>query len=57
MDCNLAGEVKTKKKVQSAIQSFAPFKSAAMDGIFPALVQYGEEIHIPQNSNPLPSVI
>jgi len=39
--------VVTYRSVEWAIDSFAPYKSLGMDGIFPALLQEGQEVVIP----------
>ena len=43
----MAAKVVTYQRVGWAIDSFAPYKSPGMDGIFPALLQEGREILIP----------
>ena len=40
----MAAKIITYRKVEWAIKSFAPYKSPGMDGIFPALLQEGQEI-------------
>jgi hypothetical protein len=42
----VAAKVVTYQGVGWAINSFAPYKSPGMDGIFPALLQKGQEILI-----------
>jgi hypothetical protein len=44
---DLADEIFTKARVENAIRSFQPFKSAGVDGIFPALIQNGEAVLVP----------
>ena len=44
---DVADEIFTRTRVESAMRSFEPFKSASVDGIFPALLQKGEAILIP----------
>jgi hypothetical protein len=46
-DWQLAARIVTYHRVLWAINSFAPYKSPGMDGIFPALLQKGQEILIP----------
>jgi hypothetical protein len=46
-DCRLAARVVIYRRVEWAIDSFAPYKSPGMDGIFPALLQQGREAVIP----------
>jgi len=46
-DCRLTARVITYRRVEWAIDSFAPYKSPGMDGIFPALLQEGREDSIP----------
>jgi hypothetical protein len=46
-DWRLATRVVTYRTVEWAIDSFAPFKSPGVDGIFPALLQKAREIVIP----------
>jgi hypothetical protein len=43
----LATRVVTYRRVEWAIASFAPYKSSGVDGIFPALLQKGQEVIIP----------
>jgi hypothetical protein len=43
----LAAQVVTCRRVEWAIDSFAPYKSLGMDGIFPALLQQGREAVTP----------
>ena len=43
----LAARVVTYRRVEWAIDSFAPYKSPGMDGIFLALLQQGQEAVIP----------
>ena len=43
----MAARIFTYRKVEWAINSFAPYKSPGMDGIFPALLQEGRGILIP----------
>jgi hypothetical protein len=43
----VAAKVVTCRRVEWAIDSFAPYKSPGVDGIFPALLQQGREILIP----------
>ncbi|MCP4831423.1 MAG: hypothetical protein GY886_04310 [Gammaproteobacteria bacterium] len=40
----LAREIITEERVRWAIKSFSPFKSAGTDGIFPAMLQHGEDL-------------
>ena len=42
----LARLVVTKNRILWAVRSFAPFKSAGPDGVFPALLQEGEDLLI-----------
>lgn len=46
-DWDLAKRVFTPESVKWAINSFSPFKSPGEDGIFPALLQRGEDILVP----------
>ena len=46
-DWRLAARVVTYRGVEWAIDSFVPYKSPGMDGIFPALLQEGREAVIP----------
>jgi len=46
-DCRLATRVVTYRRVEWATDSFAPYKSPGVDGIFPALLQKGREVVIP----------
>jgi hypothetical protein len=43
----VATRVVTYRKVEWAIDSFAPYESPDVDGIFPALLQKGREVAIP----------
>ena len=43
----LATRVVTYRRVEWAIDSFAPYKSPGVDGIFPAMLQKGREVVIP----------
>jgi hypothetical protein len=43
-DWRLATRVVTYRRVEWAIDSFAPYKSPEVDGIFPALLQRGWEV-------------
>jgi hypothetical protein len=43
----VATKVVTYGRVEWAIDSFAPCKSPGMDGIFPALLQEGQEVIVP----------
>jgi len=43
----LAARVVTYRRVEWAIDSFAPYRSPGVDGIFPALLQEGQEAVIP----------
>jgi hypothetical protein len=45
-DCRLATRVVTYRRVEWAIDTFAPYKSAGVDGIFPALLQQSREMII-----------
>ena len=47
LDWQVAARIVTCQKVGWAIDSFAPYKSPGMDGIFPALLQEGQEVLIP----------
>jgi hypothetical protein len=47
LDWQVAAKVVSYRKVEWAIDSFAPYKSPGADGIFPALLQQGREILIP----------
>ena len=47
VDWRVAARIITYSRVEWAIDSFAPYKSPGMDGIFPALLQEGREILIP----------
>jgi hypothetical protein len=42
----LAARVVTCRRVEWAIDSFVPYKSRGMDGIFPALLQEGQEVFV-----------
>ena len=44
VDWRVAARIITYRRVEWAIDSFAPYKSPGMDGIFPALLQEGQEI-------------
>jgi len=46
-DWRLATKVVTHRRVEWAIDYFAPYKSPGADGIFPALLQRAREIVIP----------
>ena len=46
IDWAIASKAVTHRKIRWAIMSFAPFKAAGEDGIFPALLQEGLEILI-----------
>jgi hypothetical protein len=46
VDWWVAARIITYRRVEWAISSFAPYKSLGMDGIFPALLQEGQEILI-----------
>ena len=46
-DWRLATTVVTYRRVEWAIDSFAPYKSPGLDGIFPALLQKAREVVIP----------
>jgi hypothetical protein len=43
----VAVRIVTYRRVEWAIDSFAPYKSPGVDGIFPALLQEGQEVLIP----------
>ena len=43
----MAARIVTYHRVKWSIDSFAPYKSPGMDGIFPALLQDGRGVHIP----------
>jgi hypothetical protein len=47
LDWRLATKVVTYRRVEWAIDSFAPFKSPGVDGIFPALLQQARDVVIP----------
>jgi hypothetical protein len=47
LDWQVAVRIVTYGRVEWAIDSFAPYKSLGMDGIFPALLQEGREVLIP----------
>jgi len=47
LDWHVAARVVTCGRVVWAIDSFAPYKSPGMDGIFPALLQEGQGVFIP----------
>ena len=47
LDRQVAAKIVTYRRVEWAIDSFAPYKSPGMDGIFPALLQEGREVLIP----------
>jgi hypothetical protein len=47
LDWRLANKIVTYQRVKWAIHSFAPYKSPGVDGIFPALLQEGQEVLIP----------
>jgi len=44
---SLATRMVTYRRVEWAIDSFTPYKSPGVDGIFPALLQKGREVFIP----------
>lgn len=44
---DIADEIFTTARVEKAVRSFQPFKSAGVDGIYPALLQKGEAVLIP----------
>jgi hypothetical protein len=46
-DWRTAARIITYRRVEWAIDSFTPYKSPGMDGIFPALLQEGQGILIP----------
>jgi hypothetical protein len=46
-DWRLATRVVTYRRVELALDSFAPYKSPGVDGIFPALLQEGRKAVIP----------
>jgi hypothetical protein len=46
-DWKLATRVVTYRRVEWAIDYFAPFKSPGVDGIFPALLQQARDVVIP----------
>jgi hypothetical protein len=46
-DWKLAARVVTYRRVEWAIDSFAPYKSPGVDGIIPSLLQEGREAVIP----------
>jgi hypothetical protein len=43
----LAAKVITYRRVEWAIDSFAPYKTPGIDGIFPALSQEGWDVFVP----------
>jgi hypothetical protein len=47
LDWQVATKVVTYGRTVWAIDSFAPYKSPGMDGIFPALLQEGREVLVP----------
>ena len=47
LDWRVAARIVTQRGVGWAIDSFAPYKSPGMDGIFPSLLQEGWEVLIP----------
>jgi len=47
LDWQVAVRIVTYGRVEWVIDSFAPYKSPGMDGIFPALLQEGREVLIP----------
>ena len=47
VDWRVATKIVTYRRLEWAINSFAPYKSPGVDGIFPALLQEGREILIP----------
>jgi hypothetical protein len=47
LDWQMATKVVTYRRVEWAIDSFVPYKSPGVDGIFLALLQQGREILIP----------
>ena len=47
LDWQVAAKVVTYQRVGWAIDSFTPYKSPGVDGIFPAVLQEGREILIP----------
>jgi hypothetical protein len=46
-DWGVAAEMVTYRKMEWAINTFLPYKSLGMDGIFPALPQQGQRVVIP----------
>ena len=47
LDRRVAAKIVTYRRLGWVIDSFAPYKSPGMDGIFPALLQEGREVLIP----------
>jgi hypothetical protein len=47
VDWRVAARITAYRRVEWAIDSFAPYKSPGVDGIFPAVLQEGREILIP----------
>jgi hypothetical protein len=47
LDWQVANRVVTYRRVGWAIDSFDPYKSRCMDGIFPALLQEGRDVLVP----------
>jgi hypothetical protein len=47
LDWWVAAKVVTYGRVTRATDSFAPYKSPGMDGVFPALLQVGQEVLVP----------
>ena len=47
-DWRLAMRIVSYRRVKCAVDSFAPYKSPEVDGIFPALFQNVREVVIPQ---------
>ena len=47
LDWRVAARIVTYRRVGWVIDSFTPYKSPGMDGIFPAVLQEGQEVLIP----------
>jgi hypothetical protein len=47
LNWQVAAKVVMYRRMECAIDSFAPYKSPGADGIFPAMLQQGQEILIP----------
>jgi hypothetical protein len=47
LDWQVAAQIITHRRVEWAIDTFAPYKSPGVDGIFPALLQEGRGVLVP----------